>query len=161
MAAMDGQSSCVIDAPIEVVFAIVADLELVPKWQPDVKVSRCLERDEDGRAVLVHTELETVIRRTEARLRVSYEDPTCVSWVMEEGDVPSFKGSWTLSPVAADRTLAEYAVEIDFGRKLGMLVRGPAGKALKATAVSSMPDKLKNYVEASAPKKRARRKAAA
>ena len=150
MAAMDGQSSAVIDAPIDVVYAIVADLELVPQWQPDVKVSRCLERDADGRAVLVHTELETVIRRTEARLRITYEDLACVSWVMEEGDVPSFKGSWTLTRLSKRRTQVEYAVEIDFGRKLGMLVRGPAGKVLRATQVSSMPDKLKRYVEESA-----------
>lgn len=159
---MDGQSSTEIEAPIDVVFAIVADLELVPKWQPDVKVSECLERDEDGRGTLVYTELETVIRRTEATLRVSYEDPTKVSWVMEKGDVPAFEGSWTLTELPNNRTLAEYAVTIDFGRKLGMLVRGPAGKALKGAAVSSMPDKLKRYVEASAPAKgRAKKKRAA
>lgn len=160
--AFDGESWADIDAPIDVVFAIVADLELVPRWQPDVKVSKCLERDEDGRAVLVHTELETVIRRTEARLRVSYDDPTQVSWVMEKGDAAAFEGSWTLTDLGRGRTRAQYTVMIDFGRRMGMLVRGPAGKALQGAAVSSMPDKLKCYVEEQAQKPaRKRRKSAA
>lgn len=148
MAPVEDESSAEIAAPIAVVFAVVADLELVPRWQPDVKVAECLERDADGRAVLIHTQMETVIRRTEATLRVSFDEPTCVSWVMEKGDVPTFEGSWTLTEIDRKTTRVDYAVTIDFGRKLGMLVRGPAGKAMAGAAVSSMPGKLKAYIEA-------------
>lgn len=161
MAALDADSWADIDAPITVVFAIVADLELVPKWQPDVKVARCLQRDEDGRAVLVRTEMETVIRRAEAHLRISYSEPSTVSWVMVDGDVQAQEGSWTLQDLGDGRTRVHYAVKIDFGRKLGLLLRGPAAAALRDATVSSMPDKLKTYVEQHADGSARRRRGAA
>lgn len=145
----DSASAADINVPILEVFGIVSDIESVPLWQPDVKHVECRERDAVGRPTLVHTCLETVLRRTEALLRFSFEEPRCVSWVMEEGDAKAFEGSWTLTDLDGVRTRVEYAVTIDLGRGFGMLVRGPAGKALGG-AVSSMPKKLKAFAEAEA-----------
>lgn len=146
----DGASRADVHVPILEVFAIVSDIERVPLWQPDVKRVECIERDTDGRPSLVHTHLDTVLRRTEALLRFSFEEPHRVSWVMEEGDAKAFEGSWTLADLGGARTRVDYAVTIDLGRGFGMLVRGPAGKALGGAAVSSMPRKLKAFAEAEA-----------
>lgn len=144
---LDAGSRTDIDAPIETVFAVVADMELVPRWQPDVRLVECLERDAAGRAAVVFAELQTPIRSARARLRISYAEPTTVSWTLEQGDLKAFEGNWTLTDLGDGRTRAEYAVRIDFGRRLGLLLRGPAGKAMGGAAVSSMPDKLKAFVE--------------
>lgn len=48
---------------------------------------------------------------------------------------------WTLSDLGDGHTRAHYAVRIDFGRRLGLLMRGPAGAALRGAAASSMPGK--------------------
>jgi len=153
MADFDTASRADIHAPIDHVFAIVADIERVPLWQPDIKALEIIERDTDGRAVLVNTELETVIRRTQAVLRFSFVEPHSVSWVMEEGDAKSFEGGWSLAALDGARTRVDYAVTIDLGRGFGMLVRGPA-KALAGAAVSSMPKKLKAFAEAELPARR-------
>ena len=161
MAGFDGASRADVHVPIHEVFAIVADIERVPLWQPDVKHTECIERDAAGRPSLVHTQLDTVLRRTEALLRFSFVEPHCVSWVMEDGDAKAFEGSWTLADLGGARTRVDYAVTIDLGRGFGMLVRGPAGKALGGAAVSSMPKKLKAFAEAEAPKRPARRRSTA
>lgn len=143
---MDGQSSAEICAPISAVFAAVADLERVAEWQPNVAVAECLLRDAAGHPSRMRTVLDTPIRRTEAILCVSCKDPTSVTWFLEDGDVAGFDGGWTLTQLGDELTLAEYAVTIDFGRALGMFIRGPA-RAIGAAAVSSMPGRLKRYVE--------------
>jgi hypothetical protein len=146
---MDGGSWADINAPIEKVFAIVADLELLPQWHSDVQVAECLERDPAGRVEVLLLVLETIVRRTEAALRIDYVEPTSVSWTMDRGDVRAFTGSWTLLTLPDGGTRASYAVSIDFGRKLGLLLRGPGGRAIGDAAVSSLPRKLKAFVEQS------------
>jgi ribosome-associated toxin RatA of RatAB toxin-antitoxin module len=145
---MDAASWIDIDAPILEVFSIVSDVERFPRWQPDIKTVECLEYDGNGRAAVIHIELETAIRKTTADLRVTYAEPHQLTWVMERGDVRGFEGSWTLLERDDGQTRVHYTLKIDFGRKMGRLLRGPAGKALGGAVASSMPTKLKRYVEA-------------
>lgn len=105
-----------------------------------------LDRDTRGRAVVVYTELETAMKRAKATLRIAYDEPHRINWVMQKGNVPAFEGEWLLRIVTPQTTEVEYTLMIDFGR-MGRLIRGPAGKALANTAVSSMPGRLKDHVE--------------
>jgi hypothetical protein len=139
-------NSVVINAPIDVVWEVLYDVEATIHWQPDLKAATCLERDEDGRPLVVHMVLDTIVRRTEATLKVIHSDIGVMRWEKLSGDVPDFVGSWTLARRGRQRTSAEYRLTIDFGR-LGKLVRGPFASALEGAAGSSMPTKLKAYVE--------------
>ncbi len=38
-------------------------------------------------------------------------------------------------------------MEVDLGRKLGMVIRGPLVGVLRGRLVDSMPEKLKSFVE--------------
>lgn len=89
--------------------------------------------------------LNTPLREVTAELGVRFTSPTSMTWTQLRGDAKSFDGRWTLTQVAADRTLVEYVVAIDLGR-MGMLVRGPA-KAAGRAVLSSMPSRLKSFVE--------------
>lgn len=146
MTALDADSSADIEAPSDVVFAIVADLELLPKWLPGVTIARCLERDEDGRATLAHTELGTIIRRSHAHLRIAPEAST-VGWVLGHGEVHLAEACWTLRDLRAGCTRAQYAVRIDFDHVLDLLSRGPASEALRSAA-GSLPDELNAFIAA-------------
>ena len=53
--AIEGSASIEIDAPIEEVFEVAADVEESPRWQPDIKKAEVKERDAEGRQVLVRT----------------------------------------------------------------------------------------------------------
>ena len=145
--AISGSASAEIAAPIEEVFAVAADVEGSPRWQPEIKVARVLERDADGRQVLVHTETDARVRRVGADLRFSYDEPKGLRWVQEEGDLKSIEGSWTFEDLGEERTRATYEMTVDVGRMLGMVIRGPLVGVLRGQLVESMPGKLKGFVE--------------
>jgi uncharacterized membrane protein len=145
--AIDGSASVEIEAPIEEVFAVAADVEGSPRWQPEIKLAECLERDSDDHQVLVRTETDAKVRTLGSTLRFGYDDPTGISWEQTEGDLKSVKGSWEFEDLGDDRTRATYWMEVDLGRMLGMVIRGPLVGVLRGQLVESMPGKLKNFVE--------------
>ena len=145
--AIEGSASIEIEAPIEQVFEVAADVENSPRWQPDIKKAQVKERDEEGRQVLVRTETDAKVRTLGSDLRFTYHPPTTLSWRQEKGDLKSVEGSWTLEDLGGQRTRATYWMEVDLGRMLGAVIRGPLAGELRKQLVESMPEKLKRDVE--------------
>lgn len=147
MGTIVGSASTEIEAPIDEVFATAADVEGSPRWQPEIKVAECVERDGDGNQALVRMETDAKVRRLGSTIRFDYERPTRIGWIQEEGDLKSVEGSWELEDLGDGRTLATYWLEVDLGRVLGMVIRGPLVGVLRGQLVESMPEKLKRFVE--------------
>lgn len=147
MGTIDGAASIEIEAPIEQVFEAAADVEASPRWQPEIKVAECIERDREGNQVLVHMETDAKVRTLGSDIRFSYKGPTRMSWVQEDGDLKAIEGSWELEDLGEGRTRVTYWLEVDLGRKLGLLIRGPLVGVLRGQLVGSMPEKLKRFVE--------------
>ena len=147
MGTIDGSASTEIEAPIDEVYAVAADVEGSPRWQPEIKVAECIERDGEGNQVLVHMETDAKVRRLGSEIRFSYEEPSRISWAQEDGDLKSVEGSWKLEDLGDGRTRATYWLEVDLGRTLGLLIRGPLVGVLRGQLVDSMPEKLKRFVE--------------
>lgn len=147
MGTIEGSAGTEIEAPIEEVFEVAADVEGSPRWQPEIKVAECLERDGDGNQVLVRMETDAKVRRLGSKIRFDYARPGRISWVQEEGDLKSVEGSWELEDLGDGRTRATYWLEVDLGRVLGMVIRGPVVGVLRGQLVESMPEKLKGFVE--------------
>jgi uncharacterized membrane protein len=145
--AIEGRASAEIDAPIEEVFAVAADVEGSPRWQPEIKTAECLERDDEGRQILVRTETDAKVRTLSSTLRFGYDEPTGIGWEQTEGDLKAVKGSWEFEDLGGDRTRATYWMEVDLGRMLGMVIRGPLVGVLRGQIIESMPGKLKRFVE--------------
>jgi ribosome-associated toxin RatA of RatAB toxin-antitoxin module len=145
--AIEGSASTEIEAPIAAVYAVAADVEGSPRWQPEIKVAECLERDGDGNQVLVHMETDAKVRRLGSTMRFDYEEPARITWIQEDGDLKSVEGKWELEDLGDGRTRATYWLEVDLGRVLGMVIRGPVVGVLRGQLVESMPAKLKRYVE--------------
>lgn len=147
MGKITGSSDAEIEAPIATTYAAAADIEASPCWQPEIKVSECLERDGDGNQLLVHMETDAKVRRLGSNLRFSYEKPRRISWVQEEGELKSVEGSWEFEDLGNGRTRVIYRIEVDLGRTLGLLIRGPLVSVLKAQLINAMPERLKRFVE--------------
>lgn len=147
MGKITGSSSAEIEAPIVTAYAATADIEASPKWQPEIIVSECLERDGDGKQVLVHMETDAKVRRLGSDLRFSYEEHSSISWVQETGDLKSVEGGWQFEDLGGDRTRVTYWIEVDLGRTLGLLIRGPLVGVLKGQLINTMPERLKRFVE--------------
>jgi uncharacterized membrane protein len=144
--AISGSASTEIEAPIDEVYAVAADIEGSPKWQPEIKSARAVEHDGDEQT-LVETETDAKVRTLKSTLRFSYDPPNGLSWRQESGDLKSVEGSWSFEEAGEGRTKATYEMTVDLGRMLGMVIRGPLVGVLRGQLVESMPDKLKKEIE--------------
>jgi uncharacterized membrane protein len=142
-----GDRSVDIDAPIEVCFKIAADIAHAPAWQGSLKDVEVLSRDGDKRAEVVETESDAKVKTVKARLRFSYTEPTRIEWVQEKGDTKALRGWWDLEDLGGGRTRATYGLEVDPGRMLGLLLRGPAESAVRDFLLGGAADGLKREAE--------------
>ena len=147
MAVMGGSSAAEIDAPLEQVRTFVRDVERAPQWQGGLKAMRALERDEDGRAVLCQAEADARVRTVRSVVRFSYDGPAALSWRQEQGDLKSAVGRWELEDLGGKRTRATYWLEVDLGRVLGLVIRGPLVDLLRGMMVGARAGELKRAVE--------------
>jgi ribosome-associated toxin RatA of RatAB toxin-antitoxin module len=146
MGTVKGSASTEIEAPITRVYEIAADVEGSPRWQPEIKLAECVERDGEEQ-VLVRMETDAKVRTLGSTIRFSYEEPTRISWTQEEGELKAVDGDWELEDLGDGRTRATYRLEVDLGRMLGMVIRGPLVGVLRGQLIDSMPEKLKRFVE--------------
>lgn len=148
MANLEGESTAEIDAPLDHVWALVADVERAPDWQGGLKSLTAVQHDDDGRVVLADIEIDAKVRTLKGRLRFTYEEPTRLSWVQETGDVKELRGSWELTNLDT-ATRARYHTEVDLGR-LGLLIRGPVVGPLRDQLAGARASELKREVERAA-----------
>jgi uncharacterized membrane protein len=149
MGTIRGERTVEIDAPVQRVFGIAADIEHAPEWQASLTDVEVLDRDGSGRASSVETESDAKVRSIRSRLRFAYEPPTAITWEQERGDVKALRGWWRLEDLGAGRTRATYGLEVDPGRMLGMLLRGPAEGKVRDFLVGGAAEGLKERAEAS------------
>lgn len=146
MGKLTGESSVEIDAPIETVYAILEDVLSAADWQGGMRRMELVERDAEGRAVLVDAVADGKVKDISSRQRFTYEPPTAVRWNQEKGDFKSIAGSWELEALDASRTRATYSLEADPGRVLSMAIRGPVELALRALLVNPRANELAKRV---------------
>ena len=147
MGNIKGDRSVEIDAPIERCFEIAADIANAPDWQGSLRDVEVLSKDADGRAEVVETISDAKVKTVKARLRFSYDEPTRITWVQEKGDTKALTGWWDLEDLGGDRTRATYGLEVDPGRMLGMLLRGPVEGQVKNFLLGGAAEGLKKQAE--------------
>ena len=147
MGTITGTSTADIDAPIDKVWALVEDVEAAPDWQGGLKSLRALEHDDEGRPTLVESESDAKVRSVKSTVRFTYDGPTTLTWRQEKGELKSVDGSWKLEDLGGDRTRATYDLEVDLGRMLGMVIRGPLVDLLRGMLVSARAGELKRAIE--------------
>ncbi len=142
-----GDSTAVIDAPIADVWALVQDVERAPQWQDGLKAMRAIERDGEGRATLCEADNDAKVRTLHSSLRFTYDGPERLSWVQEKGDMKSVEGSWELQPVDDHHTRATYRIDVDLGRALSIVIRGPLVGVLRGQLAGARAGELKKAIE--------------
>jgi uncharacterized membrane protein len=147
MGLIRGEKSVEIDAPVERCFDIAADIENAPEWQGSLKDVEVLSKDADGRAENVETESDAKVKTVKARLKFTYDEPTSITWDQLKGDVKSLHGWWTLEDLGDNRTRATYGLDVDPGRMLGMLLRGPVESQVRDFLLGGAAEGLKKQAE--------------
>ena len=147
MGNLKGSSTAEIDAPLEHVWAIVEDVEDAPNWQGGLKGLHPIERDGDKRPTLCESESDGKVRTIKSIVRFTYDEPTTLRWHQEKGDLKSVDGSWQLEDLGGGRTRATYALDVDLGRVLGMVIRGPLVDLLRDMLAGARAGELKKRAE--------------
>lgn len=147
MANLTGSSTAEIDAPLQRVWELVEDVESAPQWQGGLKSMHGIEHDADGRATLCESESDAKVRTIKSTVRFRYDGPTRLSWTQEKGELKSVDGSWQLEDLGNGRTRATYSIDIDLGRMLAMLIRGPLVDLLRQMLAGARAGELKKRME--------------
>lgn len=148
MGKLEASHTVEIEAPIEAVYEIAADIDTAEEWMPSVKSADVIERFPDGKGKLVELEVDAVVKTTKAILAYEYESPESITWEQEKGDAKWLKGKWELSAIDEGNTRATYALATDPGRMLGMLLRGPVEGKVKEFLTKGAAEGLKERAEA-------------
>jgi carbon monoxide dehydrogenase subunit G len=147
MSTLGGSSSAEINAPLDQVWAVVSDVETAPQWQGGMDGLTPLERDSEGRATLTEAVADIKVRSLKSVIRFDYSaGPARLSWTQEKGELKALQGAWVLEDLGAS-TRATYEIEVELGRMLGALVRGPLEGTVRSMLVASRADELKSRVE--------------
>ena len=136
--------SIVINAPMDKVFAVIADYDKYGQFLPEVKAIRT--SDLQGSEVKVHYEVD-VVKRVKYTLRLKEEPPNKVSWTFVEGEVmKDNKGNWLLEDIGGGKTKATYSIEM----ALGPFVPKAIINAMVDKQLPTMLEAFKKRVEAMA-----------
>jgi ribosome-associated toxin RatA of RatAB toxin-antitoxin module len=147
MAMLTGSSTAEVDAPLEQVWALVGDVERAPEWQGGLKGVHALERDDEGHAILCQTESDAKVRTVKSTVRFIYDGPTTLAWRQEKGELKSVDGRWELEDLGGNRTRVTYSLEVDLGRMLSLVIRGPLVDLLRGMLVTARAGELKRAIE--------------
>jgi uncharacterized membrane protein len=146
MPRLQGSASVEIDAPLERVYEVAADIERAPEWQGNMKTAKVQERDGDGRPLVVETVADAKVTQIKVVLRFRYDAPRRVTWERVRGDLKAMTGSWTLEDLGG-RTRATYTVDGDPGFVLSQALRGPVLEQVRRAIIVRPAEGLKRRIE--------------
>jgi hypothetical protein len=90
--------------------------------------------------------VDAKVRTVKSTVRFTYDGPTRLTWRQEKGELKSVDGTWTLEDLGGNRTRARYDLEVDLGRMLGMVIRGPLVDLLRGMLVGARAGELKRAI---------------
>jgi len=132
---------------VQVCFDTLVDFERYPEWAGDLKQAVVIDRDDEGRGVLVEFRAAAMGRSTTYRLRYDYEGaPHRLAWALAEGDLQrELDGAYLLEAAADDPEATDivYELSIDLIVPIPGFVKRRAENRIIKTAL----DQLKQRVE--------------
>lgn len=141
------RETTVINAPVQFCFDTLVDFERYPEWAGDLKQATVVERDDDGRGLVVEFRAAAMGRSTTYRLRYDYEGaPHRLAWVLESGDLErELDGAYHLRPADGEDTTTElvYELSVDLVLPIPGFVKRRAEARIIKTALSD----LKSLIE--------------
>jgi ribosome-associated toxin RatA of RatAB toxin-antitoxin module len=144
---LTGENTIEVDAAPEECYALVVELDRYPEWQSQVRSAEVIERDAEGRPLVVETVSDARVRELKYRLRYKHEPPGRMSWTYVKGDVKDLNGEYRFEAIDGGRTRVTFRLEVDPGRRLGLLLRGPLADKVRDYVMGSTLDELKAELE--------------
>ncbi len=128
-----------IDAPLDRIWDTLTDFESYPRWARDLKEVTVLQRDGDGRAVLVRFRAAAMGRSTSYTLAYDWQDaPHRLPWKLVTGDIMrTLDGEYELAE-DDDATEVTYHLRVDLAIPLPGFVKRRAEARIVNTALTEL-----------------------
>jgi ribosome-associated toxin RatA of RatAB toxin-antitoxin module len=126
-------------APPEVVFGVVADVDRYPEWATGVRLTEVLERDQEGRAQRARFVVEGMIKEISYILSYQYDPPRRISWTAEPGeDIEQMEGYYELTPLESGGTQVVYVLRVEPAFSVPGFLRRQAEKQIVGAALRGL-----------------------
>lgn len=128
-----------VDATTEQCLGVLLDFEQYPSWARDLKQVTIVERDDDGRGLLVEFRAAAMGQSFRYVLRYDYADlPNSFSWVLDHGEkLRRLDGSYRFEPDGTG-TRVHYELEVDLSIPLPGLIKRRAAGMIMGTALKEL-----------------------
>src|SRR3954452_18938302 len=110
---LEGRRTIEVNASPEDCYALVVDLDEYPEWQSQVRSADVLERDGEGRPLVVETVSDARVRVIKYRLRYVHEPPHRMSWTYIDGEVKDLNGEYVFEPLDGGGTSVTFRLAVD------------------------------------------------
>ena len=136
-------NSISIEAPVDEVAALLADLENFPTWSSAIKSVEVHDRDSSGRPTSATIKIEAGVLKDRAKLSYDYSNfPKEISFSLEEADLMTeMTGSYEISG-DGDETEVTYRLHVEVSMPVPEIMRKKAEMATIDAALSQLKKKL-------------------
>lgn len=130
-----------IEAPLERIWDVLTDFEAYPRWARDLKEASVLQRDEEGRALLVRFRAAAMGRSTTYTLAYDWDDaPGRLPWKLVSGDIQRvLDGAYEFTETDSG-TDVTYHLRVDLAIPLPGFVKRRAEARIISTALRELRD---------------------
>jgi ribosome-associated toxin RatA of RatAB toxin-antitoxin module len=137
-------ASITVNASPDAVLAVIADFEAYPEWTGAVKKAEVLGRRADGRAELVHYQLDAGAIKDEYTLTYDWSAvPDLLTWTLVEGQMlKMLDGSYALAPADGGGTDVTYTLSVDVKIPLLGMIKRKAEKVIIDTALRELKKRV-------------------
>lgn len=128
-----------IDAPQQAIWDVLVDFESYPSWARDIKETRVVATDADGRPAEVLYRAAAMGRSTTYTLRYDWSSaPDRLGWSLAEGDIMrALDGAYEFR-ADGDATDVTYHLSVDLKIPLPAFVKRRAEARIVSTALRSL-----------------------
>jgi ribosome-associated toxin RatA of RatAB toxin-antitoxin module len=110
------QAAILIDSPVQRVWNVIIDCEHAPKFMPDLKSCKFLQRTEDTAIIEQEVRVSRLLPKTTYIYRSTYQKFRRIDFKRIGGDLKDLEGSWVFeSAGGGQQTIVVYSVFLDPG----------------------------------------------
>ena len=121
---LEAERTWTVEATVDAVYAVIADVERYPDWHPFFATEDVLERDHEKRAVRATCTHPTPVATLKTEITFTYDPQAEVEARLAEGDLKDMQGLFTVKAQGA-LSVVTHRLLVEPGMRLGMLLRGP------------------------------------
>ena len=139
-------STISIDAPVDVVRAILFDLAGYPSWSTAIKSAEVKQTDDQGRATSVKVSIDAGMMKDRVLLNYDWSGaPDKLEFSLEDADLlTAMNGSYITKAIDADTTSVTYELGVEVSMPIPAMMRTKAEKATIDQALSQLKAHAEN-----------------